>query len=238
MGFKDEAKDIFAKTIEQVPNLIIFLGAISFVVSYTSYDNSGFHFPTSNPKVAFIVFGVFLIILGIVVHLLLREGKVKELKNKTTIKFNSTTLTIKIGSIQDADNLTNDCAFVLPANTTFVDDCVTDAKSALGAFFGKYHQDKIPTFNEKLKSILSANNIQPVDGIYYRPATVLILPEEFSIQAKVILVASAIKSPEKGFQTDPSLISDSIGNVFKETADKRITTFFFPLLAVATQVWK
>jgi len=230
MSLKDEAKDIFAKTIEQVPNLIIFLGCISFGSSYISYDATGFHFPTANPKIPFIIFGVGLIVVGILIHIVLREKKTKKLKDETVLKFNSTTLTIKIASIQDADNLNNNCAFILPANTTFVDDCVTDTKSALGAFFSKYHQDKIPEFNEALKQILSSKHILPVNGIYYEPSTVLILPEEYSIQAKVILVASAEKSPDRGFQTDPSLISNSIRNVFSETADKRINTFFFPVI--------
>jgi len=230
MDFKTEAKAIFAKTIEKVPNFIIFLGAIFLFISYCSYDSTGFHFPTDGSKVPFLVIGGILILLGIILHIGLLGKQIIKLKDQTTLTFNSTTLTIKIANIQDADNLTNNSAFILPANTSFVDDCVTDNKSALGAFFKEHHSEKIPDFNEKLKLILVASNIHPIEGTHYKPATVLILPEEYSIKAKVILVASSEKKSGKGFETTPSLISDSIRNIFKETADKRIDTFFFPVI--------
>ena len=230
MSIKTEVKDIFAKTIEKVPNLIIVLGAIFFTISFLTYNTIGFHFPAESPKLLFIILGGIFIVLGIVIHFIQLDKQTKKLKDKTTLKFNSTTLTIKIANIQDEDNLTIDSAFVLPANNTFVDDCVTDYKSALGSFFNKHHSDKIPTFNQKLKEILHTQNILPFDGIHYEPATVLILPEEFSIKSKVILVASSIRNSGRGFHTNPAIISESILNVFKETADKRISTFFIPVI--------
>ena len=230
MSIQTEVKEIFAKTIEKVPNLIIVLGAIFFSISFLAYDTTGFHFPTESPKLLFIILGGIFIILGLILHFIFRDKQTKKLRDKTTLKFNSTTLTIKIANIQDEENLTNDSAFVLPANTTFVDDCVTDNMSALGSFFNKHHSDKIPTFNKKLKEILKAQNIFPIEGVHFAPATVLILPEEFSIKAKVILVASSVRNIGKGFHTDPAIVSNSIYNIFQETADKRISTFFIPVI--------
>ena len=230
MSLKDEVKDIFAKTIEKIPNLLIFLGTILLIISFLTYDNIGFHFPVESPKYLLITFGGIIIVLGIIIHIIFQDKKAKKLKDKTTLKFNSTTLTIKIANIQDESNLNIDSAFVLPANDTFVDDCVTDNKTALGSFFSKHHSDKIPTFNQKLKDILKAQNILPINDIHYAPATVLILPEEFSIKSKVILVASSIRNSGKGFYTNPAIISNSIFNIFKETSDKRISTFFMPVI--------
>jgi len=230
MGFQDEAKDIFAKTVEKVPNLFIVFGAIFFGLAYTSVVNSEFHFPESNPKSSLIVIGIAFIIIGLALYVIFRSKQTKKLKDNTTLKFNSTTLTIKIGSIQDVESPVKDGTFVLPANTTFVDDCITDNKSALGSFFGKHHPEKIPDFNQRLKAILQDNNIHSsTDGIY-DPATVLILPDEYNVTSKVILVASAIKNPGIGFYTTPSIINDSICNVFKKTADKRINTFYLPII--------
>lgn len=115
-------------------------------------------------------------------------------------------------------------------NTSFADDCVTDKNSALGAFFNKHHSDKISQFNQKIKTILAKKQIQPVENAHYAPATVLMLPDEFSIKAKIILVASSKRNEDKGFYTDPAIISDSIQNIFKETSDKRISTFLFPII--------
>jgi hypothetical protein len=64
----------------------------------------------------------------------------------------------------------------------------------------------------------------------YEPATVLILPEEYSIQSKVILIASSVRSSGKGFNTTPSIISNSIHNLFRATAEQRIRKFYIPII--------
>lgn len=230
MNVKDELKDIFARAIKEVPNLIIVLGAIFLIISFISYNNQGINFPTESPKYLLLIFGGIFIVLGIIIHFIYRNKNTRKLKDKTTLKFNSTILTIKIANIQDESNLTSDSAFVLPANDTFVDDCVTDNNTALGSFFNKHHADKIPTFKEKLKEILKSQNIMPNDDEHYKPSTVLILPEEYSIKSKVILIVSSVKNCGVGFQTDPAIISNCIYNLFKETSDKRISTFFIPII--------
>jgi hypothetical protein len=229
MGLIDEGKKVLAQALEKLPHFVIFLGLLTIGGSSLTYDKE-FHFPTPIPNWYIFFTGCILIVIGFVLHFIYRDKQTKKLKDKTTLKFNSTTLTIKIANIQDEDNLTNDSAFVLPANDTFADDCVTDNKSALGSFFNKHHSDKIPTFIEKLKDILKSQNIYPNEDNHFAPATVVILPEEFSIKSKVILVASSVRNTGKGFHTDPAIISNSIYNIFKETADKRINTFFLPII--------
>jgi hypothetical protein len=229
MGLIDEGKKVFGQTLERIPHFMIFLGLLSIGFSFTTFDK-GFHFPSPTPNWIIFCVGVSLILLGLVLHLVMLDKKIKKLKDKTILKFNSTTLTIKIANIQDEENLTNDSAFVLPANTSFIDDCVTDNKTALGSFFNKHHSEKIPQFNQRLKEILESKNLQPIEGIHYAPATVLILPEEFSIKSKVILIASSVRNVGEGFHTDPAIINNSIYNLFHETADKRISTFFIPII--------
>jgi len=228
-GLLDEGKKVLGQTLERLPHFVIFLGLVAIGFSFTTYDN-GFHFPTETPNWIIFSFGSGFIVVGLVLYFVLSEKKNKKLGDKTTLKFNATTLTIKIAELQNAENLSNDCAFVLPANTSFVDDCVTDNKTALGAFFNKHHSDKIPQFNQKLKTILKLKGLQPIDGIHYAPSTVLILPEEFSIKAKVILVASSVRNTGQGFHTDPAIISNTICNLFQQTADQRISTFFIPII--------
>ncbi|TAE88068.1 MAG: hypothetical protein EAY81_03315 [Bacteroidetes bacterium] len=228
-GLLDEGKKVLGQTLERLPHFVIFLGLVAVGFSFATYEK-GFHFPTPTPNWIIFYFGVGFIAGGLILYFVLTEKKSKRLKNKTTLKFNSTELTIKIADIQDAENLSNDCAFILPCNTSFVDDCVTDNKTALGAFFNKHHSEKIPQFHQKLKTILKSKGLQPIEGIHYAPSTVLILPEEFSISAKVILVASSVRNTGQGFHTDPSIISNTIYNLFQQTADQRISTFFIPII--------
>jgi hypothetical protein len=229
MGLIDEGKKILGQTLERIPHFVIFLGLLTIGFSFTTFDKV-FHFPTAKPNWIIFSVGIGFIILGIILHLAQLDKKTKKLKDKSKLKFNSTILTIKIGDIQDENELTNDSAFVLPANTSFADDCVTDTKSALGAFFTKHYPDKIPTFTQNLQAILETKNMKPIEGIHYEPSTILILPDEYSIKSKVILMASSVRSTGSGFRTDPSIISNCIFNLFKETADKRISTFYLPII--------
>lgn len=229
MGLIDEGKKVLGQTLEKIEHFVIFLGMIICGFSFTTY-NEKFQFPTKSPNWTIFCFGNIFVIIGIVLYFISAKKSNKKLKDKTTLKFNSTILTIRIANLQDEENLSKECAFILPANTSFVDDCVTDNKSAMGSFFSKHHSEKIPQFNQKLKAVLKAKNIMPIEGVHYAPSTVIILPEEYSIKAKVILVASSVRNVGKGFHTDPSIISNSVRNIFKETADQRISTFYFPII--------
>lgn len=229
MGLIDDGKKILGRTLEKAPHFVIFLGALTVLFSFTTYEN-GFHFPSKSPNWFILTLSIAFVVTGIILIFVLRDKKLKKLIDGTSVKFNSTTLKIKFGDIQDENEVSSDSAFVLPANTTFADDCVTDTKSALGSFFNKHHPEKIPGFAKSIQRILKSKGIETTDGIYYHPSTVLILPEEYSIQSKVILVASSVRNSGKGFRTDPSIISNCIYNLFKETADKRIRKFYLPVI--------
>lgn len=228
MVIVEELKTIFGKSLEKFPHFVTTLGLATIGISFATYEKV-IRFPTFCPNWIIFSVGGMLIIIGVVLYIVSGKSN-KTLKYKTTIKFYSTILTIKIGNLQDEKDLENNCVFILPANTSFADDCVTDKNSALGAFFNKHHSDKIPQFNQKIKTILAEKKIQPTESVHYAPATVLMLPDEFSIKAKIILVASSKRNEGEGFYTDPAIISDSIQNIFKETSDKRISTFLFPII--------
>lgn len=219
---------IFGQALEKLPHFIAFLGLLLLGFSFTTFDK-GFHFPSATPNWYLFGVGIFIFCFGIVIHLVLQDRQRKKLKDKTILTFGATTLTIQIGTFADAE-LSNDSVFILPANTSFADDCVTDSKSALGSFFKEHHESKIPTFAKELQQILSEQGIKQSNGSDYIPGTVIILPEQYSIKSKVILVASSMRSKTKGFHTNPTIISNSIYNVFKATATKRINVFYFPII--------
>lgn len=152
------------------------------------------------------------------------------IKNNYSKQFNSTKVSIIIGNIEDANGITKNGAFILPANTTFADKCVEDPNSALGAFFRKHHHDKISDFPKNIKKILEDNGLAPNEKGYYKSGTAIILPEEYSMPAKVILVASSVLKEGVGFRSDHTLVTKSVHNVFKEIADKKIDTLYFPII--------
>ncbi len=62
--------DIFAKAIKisRFPSLLVVLGFVAFVISYTSYTTTGFHFPVVSPHLFFLFLGGVLIVLGVILY--------------------------------------------------------------------------------------------------------------------------------------------------------------------------
>lgn len=222
-------RDFLINLVTRIPGLFIFLGFVSCGASRFCFDK-GSHFPSKETTWFFVWLGVAFILAGLVILFLQTQKVHKSLRNNTSCKFNSTTVTIVIGNIQNVTNISKSGAFVLPANTTFADKCVEDPNSALGAFFKEHHPDKISDFPQRIKEILAGRKIVPSDSGHYEPAMAVLLPEEYSMPAKVILVSSSILEKGKGFHSEPALVAASIQNVFKELADKKINTIYFPVI--------
>lgn len=229
MELVEEGKKLFSQSLEKLQHFLVFLGILTIIVSFITFED-GFHFPREVPIWVLLYIGIGLLILGIIVHFIPTKNIPKKLKNGIRLKFHSTVLTFVIDDLQNAKDLNTNCAFILPCNTTFIDDCVTDSNSALGAFFSKHHPNKILTFNQSVNAILNSNNIRPDENNQYKPGTAILLPEEYSVGAHVILVASVVRNNTNGFWTDPTIISKCVENVFRITTDKRITKFYFPII--------
>ncbi|MCK4352573.1 macro domain-containing protein [candidate division WOR-3 bacterium] len=214
--------------IDKFPNLLAVLAFVSLLSSFISYKGKQWTFPTQQPNWFFVGLTALLFLLTVIVFF--KSRIIKKLKDKTKIEFSQVSLIIRIGNLQDADINGEDTAFVLPVNTTFTDECITDTKSVLGSFFNKHHSSKILNFNTQLQEILAENHISPLSSGRYELSTIIILPDKYSIPAKLILVASTEKCTGKGFYTTPSTIDNCVHNVFQETADKRIANLCFPII--------
>lgn len=221
-------KEAILRTIDKLQNLLILLILLSLGLSFLSYKNKILTFPTESPNYYFV--GLSGILLVLTLFVFFRAKKFKKLKKDNYFHLNNIELNVKVGNIQDADKDKEEYSVVLPVNTTFTDECITDKKSALGSFFDKYHSSKIPSFSNDLQQILKENGIEKVSSGRYTPSTVVVLPEKYSLPAKIILVASTEKSKNEGFITSPTIICDCIYNVFRETADMRISTINIPII--------
>jgi O-acetyl-ADP-ribose deacetylase (regulator of RNase III) len=224
----ETAKEAILRTIDKLQNLLLLLTFLSLGLSFVSYKNQLWTFPTASPNYYFITLAAILLVFTIVAYI--RTKNVKTLKKQTKILLNSCEIIIKVGNIQDAERDREEFAIILPVNTTFTDECITDKKSALGSFFDTFHSSKIFGFIKDLQRILEEKGIERTSDGRYLPCTTIILPETYSLPAKLILVASTEKLKQHGFRTSPSMICDCIYNIFKETSDQRISTISLPLI--------
>jgi hypothetical protein len=85
------------------------------------------------------------------------------------IKRGDLSILIKAGEIQRLQNLTRNSAIILPSNTTFVDDCATDKRSALGAFFAEHFAAEIANLPALFMQVLNSSGVKPTEHGQYAP---------------------------------------------------------------------
>lgn len=195
-------------------------------------------FDLTNSWVRTIVGGaIATIIAGLVLYYFRRFEEYRRINKKATVKkgislkFNNTTVNLKEGEIQNVEITNKNSAVVLPANTTFIDDCITDPKSTLGAFFLKFYPDKIPTrVSEDIEKELRKQHYKKDKNGSYPPGTTIILPKEYDTPAKCIITASTIRKEKVGIVAYPSTICECIRQIFEITADKKIERIYMPVI--------
>lgn len=233
-----DAKEILGhiRGIANAPviNMILLFGFLLIICSFIQLNGWTSVSFAGSPKLAMLIPGIVLIIAGPVIFVLTREDR-RINKNATiqkgfSLDFDQLSVNLKVGEIQNIAQLSKDSAVVLPANTSFVDDCITDQHSALGAFFLKHHPDKIAKAPQDFQNELQQSGYQQSqDGTYALGATI-VLPQEYDTPAKTVITACTVRKEVSGIRAEPSSICECIRHVFVVTADKKISKLYMPIL--------
>jgi hypothetical protein len=215
-------------------NIILIIGFILIVLSFCEFDGISHFSLTHSPNWIMLIIGILLVMISFGTYVLTREDrridKKASIRKGISFSFDQLSVHLKEGKIQEVPQLSKDCAVVLPANTSFIDDCITDEKSALGAFFLKYHADKIPRAPQDFESQLKQLGYQRSENGAYPLSTTIILPQEYDTPAKTIITASSVRKETSGIRAEPSSICECIRKVFTVTADKKISKIYMPIL--------
>ncbi|MCD4792924.1 MAG: macro domain-containing protein [Bacteroidales bacterium] len=214
-------KDYISKLTELPVHVIsILLGSVFVIGSLIKISGKSVIFPT-DVNILLLIIGVSLLIIGFVFYL----GTFLFIRKKKNPR-------IKIikGNLTEFNEFSKNSAVVLPVNTSFIDDCVNDKKSALGSFLDKNHPNKLEEFVIDTKIELDNLNHKKDEKGNYKPGTTIILSSKYDCPAKCILTATTIKKEKTGFYSSPEIIMECIKEIFEETADKRIDTLFLPVI--------
>jgi len=230
--------DIFsnmkAVLLAPLTNIICGGGILLVIASFAEYDkvqglslHQSIHWLMTGS-------GFLLIVVGAAIYLWTHENVARRAKldyeKGIEIKRGEVIILVKAGEIQAIQSLTSNSAVVLPANTTFVDDCAADKRSAMGAFFGEHFPGEIGGLPALFKHILDSLGKQAVGGNQYSPGTTFILPDRFSKPAKIVVTASTIRSSETGITSNPYIICNCVEGILRATADERVDTIYVPIL--------
>lgn len=177
--------------------------------------------------IMFVAASIILYLLALPQKRLLRQS---DLLKGVTIQARSGFVCVKVGDIANLSGLAGNCAIILPANTSFVDDCITDRKSALGAFFLTHFPDRIPEARKTMQDVLDQSNHRRGDDGAYPAGTTIILPSPFDRPCPLLITASTIRKPHVGILANPTTVCDCVRNIFAVTADRKIDTLYMPIL--------
>ncbi len=234
-----DAKEIlgYIRGIANAPivNVMLLIGFLLIMGSFLELDGLKNISFAGQPKLAMLVIGIILIIGSPLMYAFTRPpsertGKKPTIEEGMSFSFNQFTINLKVGRIQEISGLNKNSAVVLPANTTFVDDCITDEKSALGAFFLKFYPEKISKVSDNIEQQLHKQGYQKDEDDSYPPGATIVLPEEYNTPAKSIMTASTIRKERLGIWSYPSTICECVRHVFEITADKKVEKLYTPVL--------
>lgn len=216
-------------------NIMLLFGLILVVLAFLKLDGLKTFSLTGSPNWIMLIIGVILLFGSPIIFVLTREerriNRKAKIEKGLSFSFNELSVNLKVGEIQNVDLSSKNYAVVLPANTTFIDDCITDEKSALGAFFLKHYSKKIPhEVSKDIERALKNHGYEKNENGSYPPGATIILPKEYDTPAKCILTASTIRRERLGIMAYPSTICECIRRIFELTADKKIEKIYMPVI--------
>jgi hypothetical protein len=176
--------------------------------------------------------GIVFVFLFIILQICSEFEQVKGQKITTNGKiyqYNDIDIVLQIGNIEDRNLYSEKSIVVLPANTEFDDDCITDKKSALGSFFMTHYPDRLKCAKMMFISIASQECKHSDDNEYELGSTIL-LTEPFNSLTAVAISAVTTRRPHVGISADLCAVSLTIKNIFEITADKKIDTIIMPVI--------
>jgi len=217
-----------------VSNVMLFFGLLFIVLSFLSLDGLENISLTASPKWIMLIIGCILGVGGLIIFMLTREerriNKKARIEDGLPIKLGPISVNLRLGKIQKISRLDKAAAVVLPANTTFVNDCITDKNSALGAFMLERYPDKIPEITKLIAETLETSEIPKNSDNTYPPGTTIILPPPYNTPARILITAATIRKETVGIRAEPSTICECMHQILAITSDKKISKLYMPIL--------
>jgi hypothetical protein len=143
-------------------------------------------------------------------------------------------LRVTFGYIEDCQSEGVGSVVALPANEFFDDACMTDPRSALGAFAHKHFGDRIDELRrlvvkqlEPLHPMLVQNEMDSYLESYGVGTALFV---QSSIPDPIILCAVTRKRAGEGIKAEPAYVFAAVRSISRIMNDKKLTTLHVPLL--------
>jgi hypothetical protein len=230
----DILADAKAIVLAPITNVICASGVMLIVISFLDYDKTNGLALHGQVHITPAVTGFILVVVGVLLFYLTNGTRTKNVRldyaKGVEIKRANLTIRIKSGEIQSIEASTRNSAIVLPANTTFIDDCATDKRTAMGAFFLERFPEQVAVLPKLFTDILVAHGMRPDQSGQFAAGTTIILPDDYAKPAKIVITASTLRLAGIGITSNPYVICNCVESILKCTADQRVDTVYMPIL--------
>ena len=217
-----------------IVNMMVFFGLVFIALSFFGLDGIKTITLVASPRWPMLIIGSILTFAGLTVFLLTREerriNKKARIEKGISIKLGRILVKLELGKIQEISNLNKTTAVVLPANTTFINDCITDKNSALGSFMMDHYPAKISEITKVIEERLKISGVPRNNDNTYPLGTTIILPQPYDTPINILITAATIRKEKIGIRAEPTSICECIRQVFVATSDKKISKLRMPIL--------
>lgn len=203
--------------------------------------------PYEHPYILSIIIGGVFLIISLILYFeigidLFSLNKIKISKNKDgslCTKIGKTKLIIHFDKLQEIQK-DEDSVVILPANEYFDDECISDRKSALGAYVDKFFRNKLVEFQSAVRSKLALPNRYEVtlrkkqkdkpEQKSYGIGSSVFLDKALNTSERILLVSVTEQREGMGLYSNIGFIFKAVNEIHREIADNRINNIYIPLL--------
>lgn len=216
---------------------LLLLACVSLIIlsfDPIRYQNNKFDFCLNKlPNLWLFVPSIFLLILFFWRQRdqRLRKTSTESIRNGYRLRFNSNhSISVKTGDIVDF-NGGEHAAVILPANTSFDDQCIRDDRSALGSFCKKHFPNGIDRIQKVIReAAIEACKATEETFTSAPTGTTILLNNPLGSAFKIMISAVTTIDPEQGITADTLSLLASVKQVFRVASQNRISSLTMPVM--------
>lgn len=162
-------------------------------------------------------------------------SKVRRITNGYCVDLGRMTIKVLLGRIEEFD-CDEACLVELPANEFFDDDCIHDARSALGAFMQHHFRGNISAIQALVKAGLANEPTEEVNkkpgetASSYGVGTCVFLDCPLSSRLRIAMVSVTTQRSDVGLRADAAYVFEAAASLQRVMANHRLTRLYVPIL--------
>jgi O-acetyl-ADP-ribose deacetylase (regulator of RNase III) len=217
--------------------LLLIAGFVFTVLAFdpVRYSNKAWDF-SLKPSPNLFLFVPGSVLLGFFLWWKHREqhfygASAKKIEGGYQLQFRSDhSISVATGKIEDFAGGEH-AAVVLPANTSFDDQCIRDSRTALGSFFLKHFPNGIAEIQDLIRA--AAKEVTGKTKKTFcaaSPGTAILLDKPLGSALRIIVTPVTTADPEHGISADTVSLISAVKQVFKLACQNRISSLTLPVM--------